>query len=124
MAIYQLLKTGKDNAVSRDYLLQATGIHSQRGLYETVACERREGHAILSNHKGGYYLADTQTARGRRDVIDSVRRLESMGKQNLKAAAYLRRAVSDVIGQAEFDFDDSEAIAADRRGGGHGNRFQ
>lgn len=116
MAIYKLLKTGKENSVPVDNLLQTTGIHSRRRLYETVSRERMDGHAILSDHKGGYYLADTQTARGRRDVIDNVRGLESMGKKNLMAAAYLRRAVSDVIGQEEFDFTDGGAVAADREG--------
>lgn len=115
--VHELLKTGRGNAKSSSYIMKCAGIPSRRELYKAVARERRKGYAILSDRHGGYYLADTGTREGRRDLIGNVQRLESMGKKNLIAAADLRRAVSDMIGQEEFDFTEGAAMAAGGEGG-------
>lgn len=115
MTIYELLKKGKENATPADYLMMQTGL-SRRQVFKEIERERCEnGRPILPDRKGGYYIADVETAAGRHDVVENIRRLENMGKSNLKAAAALKRAVSQTFGQTALNFGKEG-----RKGGGYG----
>lgn len=54
--IKELLKPGKENAVTTEALLAMSGIDSARELRLIVARERKAGAVILSSCSGGYYL--------------------------------------------------------------------
>ena len=50
---------GRDHAVSRKMLAECTGL-PDRTVRRLIAKARPEGHAIVGNPNGGYYLAETQ----------------------------------------------------------------
>lgn len=54
--IYELLRNGKQNAVSTEQLMLLTGVNDVRTLRNAVANERKKGALILSSNSGGYYL--------------------------------------------------------------------
>lgn len=54
--IVDYIPVGKDNAVSRGYLVQVTGM-TDRVMRDAIA-EARKTHCIV-NFGGGYYVADT-----------------------------------------------------------------
>ena len=61
--IYKLLRQGAENAASRRYLANLTGLR-ERDLRRLIERERRAGIPILSNARDGYYLpADAEEVR-------------------------------------------------------------
>lgn len=102
MTVYEVLKVGKANSTSKNALSRLTG-YVGRQLSKEVERERKEGHPILSDNSGGYYLADVGTESGRSDLMFNVLRLEAQGKSCLAAAEALKSTVVDVIGQESFD---------------------
>ena len=58
--IAELLKPGKENKVSFEALMNATGAKSERELRKRIAEERKKGAIILSCAEGGYYLPNNR----------------------------------------------------------------
>lgn len=57
--VYELLPTGKNNAVRKEKLCAKLGINA-RTLRKYIMLERQNGAVILSNAKtGGYYIPST-----------------------------------------------------------------
>lgn len=57
--VYELLPTGKNNAVKKETLCAKLGINA-RTLRKYIMLERQNGAVILSNAKtGGYYIPST-----------------------------------------------------------------
>lgn len=50
---------GRDNAISRKSLVECTGL-PDRSVRRLIAKARAEGHAIVGDPNGGYYLAETE----------------------------------------------------------------
>lgn len=80
--VKEILKTGKANSLSTEYLASRLGLSSARGLQKQVEKERREGAVILSTSTppGGYYLPDN-----RREVVEFIRTLENRADGTLEA---------------------------------------
>lgn len=115
ITISELLGTGRDHAVRRTYIQNLLGI-SERQFQLELNYERTECDAgILSDNHGSYYHADNTTEEGRQEIVENVRRLESMGVSTLKTAASLKKMLSDVNGQEEMKFDDAEEGSRDDR---------
>ena len=64
--IYELLDTGKENALSTEYLKQALGFRDVRSLRKQVETERLNGKIIISSSGGGYYKPSSILYRRRR----------------------------------------------------------
>jgi hypothetical protein len=54
--IAELLKQGKSNKVTFEYLKNMTGCQNERKLRRMIADERKQGAIILSCSEGGYFL--------------------------------------------------------------------
>ena len=91
--IYELLDTGKENALSTEYLKQALGFRDVRSLRKQVETERLNGK-IISSSGGGYYKPSNSL-----EVKEFVRNLEStadsMNKIADLAKAYYTRGVDN-----------------------------
>lgn len=89
MKITDILKVGKDNALSAEYLMNTLKI-SRRELYKEVARERREGALILPDYNGGYYIPD-EDAEGA-EIAAYSRRMASLAKSTFAAIKSAREA--------------------------------
>ena len=79
--IHELLKYGRRNAVSPDYLKKLLGLTSTRAVQKQVEYERRQGKVILSNTQapGGYFLPET-----RQEIECFIKTLENRGNSTLE----------------------------------------
>ena len=59
MNIVDYIPVGKENSISRDSLGVCTGL-PDRSIRRLIAKARTEGHAIVGNPDGGYYMAETE----------------------------------------------------------------
>lgn len=89
MRITDILRVGKDNALSAEYLMDVFKI-SRRKLYAEIAKERCEGALILPDNNGGYYIPDETTECA--DIVAYHRRMESMAKNTFAAIRSAREA--------------------------------
>ena len=71
--IVELLKKGKENKVSFEYLKTMTGCKDERKLRRMIADERKQGAIILSCSEGGYFLP------GKREEVESY--VKTMSKE-------------------------------------------
>lgn len=78
--VSELLKLGKNNAVTHEYLTAVLGLRSRRELWKQIQIERTAGALILPDNAGGYYLGEMETAAGRAEVAAWRRRLGSMAR--------------------------------------------
>ena len=90
--VKEILKTGKVNALSPEYLASRLGLSSVRGLQKQVEKERREGAVILSSSTppGGYYLPGS-----RREVMEFIRTLENRADGTLKALNSAKKCLQE-----------------------------
>lgn len=104
--IYEHLKTGKKNALSTTYLMNCTGISSEREFRKQIAAERASGLLIMSSKSGGYYLpADREELlRYVRETEKAIRSLQL----SLKSAKDKLHSLP-MEGQLEMNLADSEA---------------
>ncbi len=94
--IEEQLKKGRGNAVSIEYLMNVTGLQTDRAVQRQIARERKAGALILSNTAapGGYFLpADAA------EVRQFVRTLEKRGAGIFSAIQSARRYLRDLEGQ-------------------------
>lgn len=90
--VKEILKTGKANALSPEYLAARLNLGTVRALQKQVEKERREGAVILSSSvpPGGYYLPG-----GRREVTEFIRTLEKRAGGTLEALNSARRYLQE-----------------------------
>ncbi len=90
--IYELLKEGRENALSPQYLQVVTGLQNEREVRRQVEAERLKGNIIISNigGSGGYYRPATTE-----EVRDFIRTYEYRARATIKiieiAKLYLRK---------------------------------
>lgn len=59
MSITDYIPKGRDNAISRADLVAYTGM-PDRSVRRLISAARAEGHAIVGDPNGGYYMAETE----------------------------------------------------------------
>jgi hypothetical protein len=82
--VEDLLDVGKENAISYPVLMRRLGIRHRRGLYKAIAEARRRDVPILSDGKGGYYIADVKNELG--EIRAFNKRMKHLGVHVLAAA--------------------------------------
>lgn len=90
--VQEILKTGKENALSPEYLANILKLGTIRALQRQVEKERREGAVILSSSvpPGGYYLPGS-----RREVEEFIRTLENRADGTLEALDSARKYLQE-----------------------------
>ena len=58
--IVDYIPKGKDNKISRQSLVLCTGL-PDRSVRRLISAARAEGHAIVGDPTGGYYMAENQS---------------------------------------------------------------
>ena len=59
MNIVDYIPQGKENKISRESLTLCTGL-PDRSVRRLISAARAEGHAIVGDPDGGYYMAETE----------------------------------------------------------------
>lgn len=59
MSIIDYIPKGKENKISRESLVLCTGL-PDRSVRRLISTARAEGHAIVGDPNGGYYMAETE----------------------------------------------------------------
>jgi hypothetical protein len=59
MSIIDYIPKGKDNKISRQSLMLCTGL-PDRSVRRLISAARADGHAIVGDPDGGYYMAETK----------------------------------------------------------------
>lgn len=90
--VKEVLETGKENALSPEYLASILKLGTTRALQKQVEKERREGAVILSSSvpPGGYYLPGS-----RREVVEFIRTLENRADGTLEALDSARKYLQE-----------------------------
>lgn len=57
--IVDYIPKGKDNKISRQSLVLCTGL-PDRSVRRLISAARADGHAIVGDPNGGYYMAETE----------------------------------------------------------------
>ena len=57
MSIVDYIPKGKDSKISRQSLVLCTGL-PDRSVRRLISAARAEGHAIVGDPEGGYYMAE------------------------------------------------------------------
>lgn len=86
--IQEILKIGKENALSLEYLANKLHLGTVRALQKQVEKERKQGAVILSSSvpPGGYYLPGS-----RQEVMEFIRTLENRADGTLEALESAKR---------------------------------
>ena len=96
--VFELLKPGKENRVSFEYLMQATGSDNERTLRRVIAEERKMGAIILSCPEGGYYLP-----KHRSEVERYVNTMSKEARAILFTLKHCKRLLKATEGQEEME---------------------
>lgn len=85
--VQEILKTGKENALSPEYLTARLNLGTVRALQKQVEKERKKGAVILSSSvpPGGYYLPGS-----RYEVTEFIRTLENRAGGTMEALGSAR----------------------------------
>ena len=89
--VSEVLKRGKDNAISTSELMNILGFKTKRDLTLQIAKERDAGRLILSSTQGGYYMP-----QNKQEVKDFV---DSRAKNTLKITKAAREFLKRIDGQ-------------------------
>ena len=84
--IEELLKPGKENAISTEALLAMIGATNARELRLIVARERKAGAVILFSCSGGYYLPGSPA-----EVAEFIRTEDKKARSIMRALKSARR---------------------------------
>ena len=99
--IKELLKEGKENKISFNHLMQATGSRSERHLRRMIADERKKGAIILSCPEGGYYLPSD-----RKEVESYIYTMSKEAKSILNTLKHCRKYLKEAEGQLQFNLNE------------------
>lgn len=91
--VEEILKTGKENALSPEYLVSRLNLGTIRALQKQMEKERRDGAVILSSSSspGGYFLPGS-----RHEVQEFISTLESRADGTLKALKSARKCIDEL----------------------------
>ena len=81
--INEILREGKEKALSWRYLCDALNLRTRRELWAAIAAERAKGVVILPDNQGGYYLP---TAEDQTELEAWRHRMKSMARSTEAAA--------------------------------------
>ena len=95
--IYDLLPTGKENAISKEELMRVTGYKESRNLHEQIERERLSGAIILSSTKGGYFKSESPD-----DIKGWAMPVLSRGKKTMQIAKLALQGLNVPEGQMEL----------------------
>ena len=96
--IYDILPTGKENAISATDLVRLTGCKDTRELRLIIASERDAGYWICSSTSGGYYRP-----KDRLEIAEYERMMRSRSIGNFRASRWARNALKAMEGQQEIE---------------------
>jgi hypothetical protein len=93
--IYELLRPGRQNAMTTAEIMAITGIKTKREIVRHISIERRK-HVIctLTSPPGGYYLPAS-----RQDIIENRNYIDRRGKRTLYARKAAAAALKEIDGQ-------------------------
>lgn len=101
MRIFDLLPTGKENAISSRKLCEIVGVND-RQLRKMILNERESGLLIMSNAgKGGYYLPATES-----EIDDFIRMNEKQAFTRLKMTKSARDYKKRMRGQQKLNLEE------------------
>lgn len=95
--IADLLKRGKENAISTKELVRLSGCGTVRNLQERIAEERCAGAIICSGSGAGYWLP-----KDRKEIEDFCKTMEKRAKNIFNAVKSARKALELPEGQQEI----------------------
>ena len=96
--IYDILPTGKENAISATVLTDLIGCKDTRELRLMIASERDAGQWICSSTSGGYYKP-----KNRAEIAEYYRMMTSRSMGNFRASRWARNALKAMEGQQEIE---------------------
>lgn len=96
--VYDLLPTGKENAISTKELMLLTGCTSARELCAHIERERWAGAMILSATTGGYFKP-----KSREEIKEYARTQRSRGLKTMSLAHLAERVLKVLEGQMELE---------------------
>jgi hypothetical protein len=94
--IVDLLPRGKENAISTEALLQASGATSVRELRKMVANERKAGEIIASSNSGYFMPADLK------EIEEFVRTLDSKARSIMVALQSARKLLKTAVDEDQM----------------------
>lgn len=92
--ITEILKVGKENAISTTDLVRLSGCSSARDLQQRIAQERNEGAIICSGSKKGYWLP-----KNRAEIEEFCKVMDNRAKNIFNATRSAKRALDMPEGQ-------------------------
>jgi len=98
VSIVDLLKTGKENAISTKELLRLSGCKNTRTLQERIAEERSAGTIICSGSGAGYWLP-----KNRKEIEDFCKTMEKRAKNIFNATRSARKVLELPEGQQHIE---------------------
>lgn len=101
--VCELLRHGRQNAVTTGELLRLTGLRSVRQLQDEIARERETGAVILStcHGRGGYFLP-AEGEEGRVEIAAYLRTLRARALNTLRGMRSALRALEVLEGQESW----------------------
>ena len=100
--VSELLKKGKENAMTTKELMEIFHLSSKRELTTQVARERAAGVIICSktSGKGGYYLP-----KDREEIVEFIDSMGNRAKNTFKTLKFAREYLRQVDGQIELEME-------------------
>lgn len=92
--IEEILKVGKENAISTKDLVRLSGSKSVRHLQQRIAQERENGAIICSGSGQGYWLP-----KNRKEIEDFCETMDKRAKNIFNATKSAKRALNMPDGQ-------------------------
>lgn len=91
--VEELLSEGKENAISKEYLMNVFVI-SERELEKEIALERKNGAVILSAAAGGYFLP-----KDKEEIAEWIALAEKQAKNRLANLRSAKAMLEKIEGQ-------------------------
>lgn len=98
--VNELLKRGKENAITTEELIRACNFSCRRELTKQIMRERAAGALICSTTagQGGYYLPQS-----REEVTEFINSMSNRAKNTFKAVKAAREYLKQIDGQMSLD---------------------
>ena len=91
MPVLDFIGVGRDNAVPREYLMEATGL-SDREVRKEIEKARKNGYIIINRQDGkGYYISDNTD-----DLLQQYKQNKRRAMSILVQQKYLRKKLKEL----------------------------